>query len=145
MRLLHEAVLHGAAQLHEQPVVEAVHVQDAYGLVMEAQLGQQGLNLDMYCSFMNTTKEALREESRAAAEANLKNQAAIDKIVMLEGIEPSEQEIGEAIALICRQNGITRQQLEAHRDDAFNQAIIKNVLTTKVMSLIRANAQITVE
>ena len=79
---------------------------------MEAQLGQQGLNLDMYCSFMNTTKEALREESRAAAEANLKNQAAIDKIVMLEKIEPSEQEIGEAIALICRQNGITAEQLK---------------------------------
>jgi len=38
--LLHEAILHGAAQLHEQSVVEAVHVQDAHGLVMEAQLGQ---------------------------------------------------------------------------------------------------------
>ena len=109
---------------------------------MEAQLGQQGLNLDMYCSFMNTTKEALREESRAAAEANLKNQAAIDRIVMLEGIEPSEQEIGEAIALICRQNGITAEQLKPYYTAEFEKAVIRSVLTSKVMRLIRDAADI---
>ena len=109
---------------------------------MEAQLGQQGLNLDMYCNFMNTTKEALREESRAAAEANLKNQAAIDKIVMLEKIEPSEQEIGEAIALICRQNGITAEQLKPYYTAEFEKAVIRSVLTSKVMRLIRDAATI---
>ena len=111
---------------------------------MEAQLGQQGLNLDMYCSFMNTTKEALREESRAAAEANLKNQAAIDRIVTLEGIEPSEQEIGEAIALICRQNGITAEQLKPYYTAEFEKAVIRSVLTSKVMRLIRDAADIAV-
>ena len=109
---------------------------------MEAQLSQQGLNLDMYCNFMNTTKEALREESRAAAEANLKNQAAIDKIVMLEKIEPSEQEIGEAIALICRQNGITAEQLKPYYTAEFEKAVIRSVLTSKVMRLVRDAATI---
>ena len=110
---------------------------------MEAQLGQQGLNLDMYCNFMNTTKEALREESRAAAEANLRNQAAIDQIVMLEKIEPSEDEIGEAIALICRQNGMTAEQLKPYYNAEFEEAVIRSVMTTKVMQLIRDNADIT--
>ena len=109
---------------------------------MEAQLSQQGLNLDMYCSFMNTTKEALREESRSAAEANLKNQAAIDKIVTLEKIEPSEQEIGEAIALICRQNGLTAEQLKPYYPAEFEKAVIRSVLTSKVMRLIRDAADI---
>ena len=111
---------------------------------MEAQLSQQGLSLDMYCSFMNTTKEALREESRAAAEANLKNQAAIDKIVTLEGIEPSEQEIGEAIALICRQNGLTTEQLKPYYTAEFEKAVIRSVLTSKVMRLVRDAADIAV-
>ena len=109
---------------------------------MEAQLGQQGLSLDMYCSFMNTTKEALREESRAAAEANLRNQAAIDQIVMLEKIEPSEQEIGEAIALICRQNGLTTEQLKPYYTAEFEKAVIRSVLTSKVMRLVRDAADI---
>ena len=109
---------------------------------MEAQLAQQGLNLEMYCTFMNTTKEALREESRAAAEANLRNQAAIDRIVMLERIEPSEQEIGEAIALICRQNGLTAEQLKPYYTAEFEKAVIRSVLTSKVMRLIRDAATI---
>ena len=109
---------------------------------MEAQLSQQGLNLDMYCSFMNTTREALREESRAAAEANLRNQEAIDQIVMLEKIEPSEQEIGEAIALICRQNGLTAEQLKPYYTAEFEKAVIRSVLTSKVMRLIRDAATI---
>ena len=111
---------------------------------MEAQLSQQGLNLDMYCSFMNTTREALREESRAAAEANLKNQAAIDRIVMLEGIEPTEQEMGEAIAMICRQNGLTAEQLKPYYTAEFEKAVIRSVLAGKVMGLIRDAADITV-
>ena len=109
---------------------------------MEAQLAQQGLSLDMYCSFMNTTKEALREESRAAAEANLRNQAAIDRIVTLEGIEPSEQEIGEAIALICRQNGLTAEQLKPYYTAEFEKAVIRSVLTSKVMRLVRDAADV---
>ena len=109
---------------------------------MEAQLSQQGLNLDMYCAFMNTTKEALREESRAAAEANLRNQAAIDRIVMLEKLEPSEQEIGETIALICRQNGLTAEQLKPYYTAEFEKAVIRSVLTSKVMRLVRDAADI---
>ena len=109
---------------------------------LEAQLTHQGLSLDMYCSFMNTTREALREESRAAAEANLRNQAAIDRIVTLEGIEPSEQEIGEAIALICRQNGLTAEQLKPYYTAEFEKAVIRSVLTSKVMRLVRDAADI---
>ena len=48
---------------------------------MQAQLQQQGLSMEMYCSFMGTTEEKLREDAYPAAEAALRNQAAIDKIV----------------------------------------------------------------
>ena len=141
---LQDQLLRQAAATLDYTVSEAEleREMDEQMRTMEAQLGQQGLNLDMYCSFMNTTKEALREESRAAAEANLRNQAAIDQIVMLEKIEPSEQEIGEAIALICRQNGITTEQLKPYYTAEFEKAVIRSVLTSKVMRLIRDAATI---
>ena len=143
---LQDELLRQAAATLEYEISEAAleREMDEQLRIMEAQLGQQGLNLDMYCSFMNTTKEALREESRAAAEANLRNQAAIDQIVMLEGIEPSEQEIGEAIAMICRQNGITAEQLKPYYTAEFEKAVIRSVLTSKVMRLIRDAADIAV-
>ena len=111
---------------------------------LEAQLTHQGLSLDMYCSFMNTTKEALREDARADAEAELRKDAAVREIVKLEKLDVSKEELGEAVAQICRQNGITVEELKPHYDDAFEQAVLKSVLTGKVMRLIQDAAVITV-
>ena len=111
---------------------------------LEAQLAQQGLTLDMYCSFMNTTREALREDMRPSAEAELRNEAAVSRIAELEGLEASQEEIGQAVAGICRQNGITVEELKPHYDAEFEQAVIKSVLTGKVMRLIRDAADVTV-
>ena len=110
---------------------------------LQAQLGQQGLNLEMYCSFMQTTPEDLRKDAYPAAEAALRNFAAVDKIVELEKLEASQQEIGEAIALICRQNNMTAEQLKPYYNEEFEKAVIRSVMTTKVMQLIRDNADIT--
>ena len=111
---------------------------------LEAQLSRQGLSLDMYCSFMNTTVDTLRQDARSAAEASLRSQAAVDKIVELEGLEATQQEIGEAVALICKQNNMTVEQIKPYYDAEFEQAVIKSVLTSKVMGLIRDAADVAV-
>ena len=111
---------------------------------LEAQLARQGLSLDMYCSFMNTTVDALRQDARPAAEASLRSQAAVEKIVELEGLEATQQEIGEAVALIAKQNNMTVEQIKPYYDAEFEQAVIKSVLTSKVMGLIRDAADIAV-
>ena len=111
---------------------------------LEAQLAHQGLNLQMYCAFMKTTEEDLRKDAYPAAEAALRNMAAVDKIVELEQLEATQEEIGEAIAVICRQNGITVEDLRENYDEAMEKAILRSVLTSKVMRLIRDAAQITV-
>ena len=117
---------------------------DAQLANLEAQLTHQGLSLDMYCSFMNTKKETLREDFRADAEAELRKDAAVREIVKLESLDVSKEELGEAVAQICRQNGITVEELKPHYDDAFEQAVLKSVLTGKVMRLIHGAADITV-
>ena len=110
---------------------------------LSAQLAQQGLNLDMYCQFLSTTKEKLREDARANALQSIRCQAAIEQIVDLEGLEASKEEIGEAVALICRQNNMTLEQLKPYYDAQFEAAVIRSVLTSKVMKLIRDAANIT--
>ena len=111
---------------------------------LEAQLARQGLSTEMYCNFMSTTKEDLRKDARPDAEAELRKAAAVRKIVELEKLEVSQEEIGKAVALICRQNGMTVEQLKPHYDAQFEQAVIKSILTGKVMDLIRDAANITV-
>ena len=140
-RLLRQA----AATLDYTPSFEEVEKAiDAQMENLEAQLARQGLSTDMYCNFMNTTKEALREDARHDAEAEVRKDAAVREIVKLENLEASKEEIGEAVALICRQNGMTVEQLKPYYDAQFEEAVIKSVLTGKVMRLIAEAAEITV-
>ena len=107
---------------------------------MEAQLAQQGLSLEMYCSFMSTTPDKLKEDAYPAAEAALRTQAAVEEIAKLENIQITEAEKGEAIELIAQQNGITVEQLSQYYSPEFEKALVNSILTTKVMQLIRDNA-----
>ena len=111
---------------------------------MQAQLAQSGLTLDMYCQFMNTTVETLRKDARAEAEMSVRIRATVKKIAEAEKLEATKEEIAEACAVICRQNGITMDQLKQHYDAEFEQAVINSILTTKVMQLIREAADIAV-
>ena len=89
---------------------------------------------------MSTTVEQLKEDLRPQAEFAIRSRAAIDEIVQLEGLEATKEDIGQALAVICRHNNITMEQLQAQYDAALEQAVINSVLTGKVMQLIRAAA-----
>ncbi len=112
---------------------------------LKAQLAQQGLTLEMYCQFLNTTEEQLKEDARPNAEVSVRIQAAIEQVVYLENLEATKEEIGEAVAVIARQNNMTVEQLKPYYDAEFEAAVVRSVLTTKVMKLIREAAEITEE
>ena len=110
---------------------------------LKAQLAQQGLTLEMYCQFLNTSEEKLREDARGNALNSVRIQAAIEQVVYLENMEASKEEIGEAVAIIARQNNMTIEQLKPYYDAEFEAAVVRSVLTSKVMKLIRDTAEIT--
>ena len=109
---------------------------------LSAQLAQQGLSLEMYCQFMSTTEEALRADARANAVASVRIQAAIELIASLENMEATKEEIGQAVAVIARQNNMTTEELKPYYDAEFEAAVVRSVLTSKVMKLIRDSAEI---
>jgi trigger factor len=140
-RLLRQAAATLELTLTQEQLDKAV---DEQMQTLQAQLAQQGLNLEMYCSFMNTTPEALRADAEPDAEAALRNQAAIDRIVALENLQADPDDIAQATALVCRRNGLTMEQLKPYYSPEFEQAIIRSVLTSKAMRLIRDQADIAV-
>ena len=111
---------------------------------MTAQLAQQGLNMEMYCQFMQTTEEALREESRANALNALRTKAAMEQIVDLEGIQASKEEVDEALVIIARQNNMTVEQLKPYVDFQFELEVVRSVLMAKAMKLVREHAEVEV-
>ena len=110
---------------------------------LTAQLAQKGLTLEMYCQFMNTTVEKLKEDARPNALASVRIQAAIEQIVALENLQASEEEINQAVAVVARQNNMTLEQLKPYYDAEFEAAIVRSVLTGKAMKVVRDSAVIT--
>ena len=133
-RLLNQAAQTLEITITEKMLADAVEDQMRN---MQAQLAQQGLSLEMYCQFMGTTEEQLRKDTEPTAEAALRCRAAIDEIVQIEGLTADEEDIAKALAVICKHNNITMDDLKAQYDAALEQAVINSVLTGKVMHLIR--------
>jgi trigger factor len=115
---------------------------DEHMNTLKAQLAQQGLSIEMYCQFMGTDEKQLRSDARAEARQSVRVQAAIEEIIKLEQLTATEEEKGEAIALIARQNRMTVEQLKPYFSPEFEAAVVRSVLTSKVMGLIRQNANI---
>ena len=139
-RLLRQA----AETLEFQPTEEQISAElDNQMNNLRAQLAQQGLSMEMYCSFMSTTEEKLREDARADAIVSVRLQAVIEQIVEIENLEATKEDIAQAVAVICRQNNMTAEQLKPYYDAQFEAAVIRSVLTGKVMELIRNAAEIT--
>ena len=109
---------------------------------LNAQLAQQGLTLEHYCKFMNTTEEKLRADTRANAVASVRVQAAIEQIVALENLEATKEEIEEAMAVIARQNRMTLEQLKPYIDADFEAAVTRSVLSSKAMKMVRDEADV---
>ena len=109
---------------------------------MENQLGRQGLNMDMYCQFMSTTKEALREDFRENARKNVARQFAVAEIAMAENIAPDEESVARALAQIAQENNMTIEQLQPHMDEAFQAAVAQSVITEKVLDFLVESAEV---
>ena len=141
---LQEVLIRKAADTLEfEPSEEQIQAEmDEQMQNLNAQLAQQGVNLQMYCQFMNTTEEKLRADTRANAIASVKVQAAIEQIVALENLEATEEDIAEAMAVIARQNRLTVEQMKPYIDAEFEAAVVRNVLTSKAMKLVRDEADI---
>ena len=140
-RLLRQAAATVEVAISEEELKDAI---DEQMNNLRAQLGQQGLSIEMYCQFMNTTEEQLRQDAKPSAEESIRTRAAVEKIVELEKLEAEDQEVADALNLICRRNRMTMEQLKPYYNDEFRKAVIASVLTSKVMKLIRDAAEVTV-
>ena len=139
-RLLRQAAETLEMEISEEALKDAVEGQMR---TLQAQLAQQGLTMQMYCSFMNTTEEKLREDAVPTARTALQMQAAVEKITELEKLEATQEEIGQAVAVICRRNNMTVEQLKPYYDAEFETAVIRSIMMSKAMRLIRDAAHVT--
>lgn len=141
---LQDVLLHKAAEsLDFNPTEEEIEEESAHQLEhLSAELAQQGLNLEMYCQFTGSTVDQIKAEVKETVIENLRLQSTVDKIVELENITAEEHEINAALAFAAKQNHMSLDQIKEYYDE-IEGSLIRSVLASKVMDLIRNSAIVT--
>ena len=101
------------------------------------QLRMQGLDLKTYFQYTGMTLESLREQFRPQAEKQVKARLALEKIVELESIEASEEDVNAEYERIANAYSITVDQVKAAIDA---ESIAADMKVKKAMDAVKEKA-----
>ena len=103
-------------------------------------LQMQGMNLETYMQYMGGNVDALKENFRPQAERQVKVRLALEKIVELEKIEVSAEDLDKEFSVMAETYSMTVEQIKAAIPEA---DIAADIAVQKAMALIKENAKIT--
>ncbi len=103
-------------------------------------LQSQGLSLDMYLKYTNSNIDEFKKSFRPQAEGQVKFRLALEKIVELENITPSEEELEAEFAKLAEGYGVEVEKVKAVIPA---EEIAKDVAVGKAIDLVKENAVIT--
>lgn len=102
-------------------------------------LSHQGIQLDMYLQFTGMTMDSLKTTYREQAEKQVKLRLALEKVVEIEAIEPSEEEIEQEFAHIGEHYNMP---VETVKQYIRAEDIKLDVAVSKAVDLIKESAVI---
>ena len=106
----------------------------------EQRISQQGLTLDTYIQFTGSDRENFRKTFREQAERQVKVRLAMEKIVELESIEPTEEDLDSEYEKIAESYGMKAEQIKQFIPVS---DLKKDVAVNKAIDLVRDSAVVT--
>lgn len=103
-------------------------------------LQSQGMNLDLYLQYTGMDVDALKESFRAQSEKQVKIRLALEKIVELENIVPSEDDINAQYQKMAEQYNMEADKI---KQIVPAEDVVKDLAMNKAIDLIRDSAVIT--
>lgn len=103
-------------------------------------LRMSGLDLNTYLKYTGMTLDKMREQFRPQAERQVKARLALEKIVELEGIEATEEDINVEIERIA---AAYNMPVDKVKESVPTDAIADDMKVKKAMDLVKANAVVT--
>ena len=103
-------------------------------------LQMQGMNLETYMQYMGGNVDLLKENFRPQAERQVKVRLALEKIVELEKIEVSAEDLDKEFNVMAETYNMPVEQIKAAVPEA---DISADIAVQKAMALIKENAKIT--
>ena len=103
-------------------------------------LQSQGMNLQTYLQYTGMDMDAFRKTFQPQAESQVKTRLALEKIVELEGIKPSDEEIAAEYEKIAKQYNMEADKVKGFLPE---KDITLNLAMNKAIDLVRESAVVT--
>ena len=131
----------GQAQITYPPVLLENELDD-YLADLDRRLREQRLTLDDYLKIEKKTKEQLREETKPSAEGRLKRSLVLGRVVNLEGLTISAEEVNERVETLSAPWGDRAAEMRKALDTVDSrQMLAVDLLTDKAIERLIAIAK----
>lgn len=105
-------------------------------------LQSQGINMEMYLQYTGETIESVKAQLRVTAERQVKTRLALEKIVALENIEASEEDVEQEYVKLAE---MYKTELETVRGYVTPEDMKKDIAIRKAVEFVKASANIKTE
>ncbi len=107
----------------------------------EENITRQGLTMDIYCKYMGTTKEDVRENFRETSEKSVRARLMLEQIVKEENLTVSEEALTEEIGKFGESYGIDAQKMIEMFRQEDKEALKEDMLVKEALKLIEDSAE----
>lgn len=106
----------------------------------EFRLQSQGMNLPLYLQYSGMDMDAFRQTYEAAAQEQVRTRLALEKIVEVEKIVPTEEEIDKQYEELSKSY---RMDVDRVKTLLTREALLENIAMGKALDLVRDSAEVT--
>lgn len=106
----------------------------------EENVSRQGLTLDIYCKYMGTTKEDLKENFRETSEKSVRARLMLEKVAKEEGLTISEEDLKQEIGKFGESYGIDAEKMIEMFQEGDKKALEEDMLVRAALKLIEDSA-----
>ncbi len=106
---------------------------------MEYNLMYQGIKMDDYLNYLGTTREEYKKNFEEEARKTVLNQLIVEKIIKLENIVATEEEVDAKIAEQAKSVGKEAEEYKKTMDPRQKEYIENDVIVTKLFDFLQAN------
>ena len=107
----------------------------------EENITRQGLTMDIYCKYMGTTKEDVKENFRETSEKSVRARLMLEQIVKEENLTVSEEALTEEIGKFGESYGIDAQKMIEMFRQEDKEALKEDMLVKEALKLIEDSAE----
>ncbi len=109
---------------------------------LEYSLMAQGVRLDDYLSYLGTSREEYKKQFEDEARKSVLNQLIVEKIIAVEGIAATEEEIEAAIAKQAESVGKEAEEYKKTMDPRQRAYLESDIKVTKLFDFLKENNEI---